>query len=43
MRIEKELLSDSIHFIFLHLPSFCGVIEKLVIDLKDFFLNDLLF
>jgi hypothetical protein len=43
MPIEKEILSHSIHFIFLHLSSFCGFIEELVINLKDFFLDDLLF
>jgi hypothetical protein len=43
MPIEKEALPDSINFISLHLPSFCGIIEELVIDLKDFFLNDLFF
>jgi hypothetical protein len=43
MPIEKEIFSDSIHFIFLHLPSFCDFIEELVIDPKDFFLDDLLF
>jgi hypothetical protein len=43
MPIEKEFLSDSIHFVFLHLSSFSDFIEEPVIDPKDFFLDDLLF
>ncbi len=43
MPIEKEILSDSIHFIFFRLSSFCGFVVELIIDLKDFFLDDLLF